>query len=171
MLNRAQCFLYVDDARPRKRRGRQRKGERSRAPINRILQPGQKLSFKLSRSPSEVKDQGSTHITLPGRNLVLMPHVDYAGVSAGLQMKRKGNAYGNWWRNSDPGMGLIVRTAAEGKERTAQLREDMEFPAPSGRDPATDAKGPTQPYYTKDLDLVYRIMRTFIPMISTGYGG
>ncbi|NLP18593.1 MAG: Rne/Rng family ribonuclease [Firmicutes bacterium] len=158
------AFLYVDDARPRKRRGSpaKKRAKRSRAPINRILQPGQKIVVQVVKEPIGSKGaRVTTHITLPGRNLVLMPHVDYAGVSRRIADEKERERLRELVEELRPrGMGLIVRTAAEGKEGTAQLREDMEFLQRLwARIRRRMRKGPTPALLYKDLDLVYRIMR------------
>ena len=158
------AFLYVDDARPQKRRGRPaaKRAKGSRAPINRILQPGQKVVVQVVKEPIGSKGaRVTTHITLPGRNLVLMPHVDYAGVSRRIVAEKERERLRELAENLRPkGMGLIVRTAAEGKEGIEELQQDLDFLQRLwARIRRRMRKGPTPALLYKDLDLVYRIMR------------
>ena len=158
------AFLYVDDARPQKRRGRPaaKRAKGCRAPINRILQPGQKVVVQVVKEPIGSKGaRVTTHITLPGRNLVLMPHVDYAGVSRRIVAEKERERLRELAENLRPkGMGLIVRTAAEGKEGIEELQQDLDFLQRLwARIRRRMRKGPTPALLYKDLDLVYRIMR------------
>lgn len=158
------AFLYVDDVRIRKRRRGPvpKRPRRSRAPINRILQSGQKIVVQVVKEPIGSKGaRVTTHITLPGRNLVLMPHVDYAGVSRRIADEKERERLRELAEDLRPkGMGLIVRTVAEGKEGIEQLQQDMEFLQRLwSRIQQRMRKGPTPALLYKDLDLVYRIMR------------
>ena len=69
----------------------------------------------------------TTHITLPGRSLVLMPTVNYIGVSRRIddeseRARLKSAVEGV----KPPDMGVIVRTAAVGKE-VSDFANDMAF--------------------------------------------
>ena len=68
-----------------------------------------------------------THLTIPGRYLVLMPTVDYIGVSRRIVNERERNRLKAIAKRIRPkGMGLIVRTVAEGKSEE-DLVQDCRF--------------------------------------------
>lgn len=90
--------------------------------IKDIVRPGQDIMVQIIKEPVGTKGaRVTTHVTLPGRSLVLMPTVNYVGVSRRIdddveraRLKAIIDAL------KPAGMGLIVRTAAEGK-----LQEDF----------------------------------------------
>src|SRR6476619_1004324 len=91
--------------------------------IDDLLKPGQEIIVQVVKDPLPSKGARiSTHVTLPGRYLVLLPTVRHFGVSRRIEEEAERErllsllgqlpAHGN-------GGGLIVRTVGEGKEREA----------------------------------------------------
>lgn len=84
--------------------------------IRKAVKSGQEIMVQVIKEPDGTKGARiTTHITLPGRYVVLVPMVDYVGVSRrireeGERQRLKAEAE----RVKPEGMGLIVRTAAEG---------------------------------------------------------
>ena len=82
------AFLYIDDV-SLDQAGNQVDGETVRSAkspdrksISRLLSPGQQLLVQVAKEPIGTKGaRVTTNITLPGRYLVLMPTVEYIGVS------------------------------------------------------------------------------------------
>ena len=156
------AFLYVDDAflKP---------GEEDedipedvrRMTIRDILHVGQEISVQIAKEPIGTKGARVTrHLTLPGRYLVLMPTVDYVGVSRRIQDEEEREGLRKMADRLKPqGMGLIVRTVAEGRSES-ELSQDLDFLSrlwnkiqSRGR----TSEAPAQLH--KDLGLVYRIVR------------
>lgn len=94
--------------------------------IEKLARPGQEMLMQVMKAQSGQKGHRlSCHIALPGRTLVLLPQVSYVGVSRkitgeGERSRLKGIAAG---LTETSGMGLIVRTAAEGLPPEALSRE------------------------------------------------
>lgn len=156
------AFLYVDDAflKP---------GEEDedipedvrRMTIRDILHVGQEISVQIAKEPIGTKGARVTrHLTLPGRYLVLMPTVDYVGVSRRIQDEDERDRLRKMADRLKPqGMGLIIRTVAEGRSES-ELGQDLDFLSrlwhkiqSRGR----TSEAPAQLH--KDLGLVYRIVR------------
>jgi ribonuclease G len=96
--------------------------------IEDLLHEGQEILVQVSKEPIGSKGARITsHISLPGRHLVLMPTVNHVGVSRRIEndaeRKRLKEMIG---RVKPGGMGYIARTASEGKSEE-ELRMDLEF--------------------------------------------
>lgn len=94
--------------------------------IEGLVRPGQELLVQVVKAQSGQKGHRvSSHLTLPGRTLVLLPEVRYVGVSRKIadadERQRLRAAADALVR--DTGMGLIVRTAAAGLPEGALKRE------------------------------------------------
>jgi ribonuclease G len=175
------AFLFVDDAYPPKvddldddgfggeagadgrPRDRQDAGrpERAAVSIRDLVHEGQEVLVQIAKEPTGTKGARVTrNLTIPGRYLVLMPTVDYIGVSRRIQdeaerERLKSLVLGIHQRRT----GVIVRTVAEGRSEE-DLRADWTFLRRtwlSIRQKAKRARAPALLY--KDLGLVPRIMR------------
>ena len=94
--------------------------------IEKLVRPGQEILVQVTKAQGGQKGHRvSSHITLPGRTLVLLPEVAYAGVSRKItdarERDRLRSAALSLTRGT--GMGLIVRTAAEGQSEGDISRE------------------------------------------------
>ena len=94
--------------------------------VERLVRPGQEILVQVVKAQSGQKGHRvSSHLTLPGRALVLLPEVRYVGVSRKIaddgERRRLRAAADALVR--DTGMGLIVRTAAAGLPEEALKRE------------------------------------------------
>lgn len=104
----------------------------------------------------------TTQLTLPGRYVVLMPTVDFLGVSRRIPEEEERKRLKEVAETVRPaGMGMIVRTAAEGRSEE-DLRRDTAYlenlwNALAAR--AKRAQAPTLLY--RDVDLVIRIVRDY----------
>lgn len=126
------AYLYVDDAYPvaleefagelpdelRLRRRRQAIGE--------LLRSGQEVVVQVVKEPVGTKGARVTrNLTLPGRFFVLLPGVDYVAVSHRITGEKERERLRGMARRLRPRkMGLIVRTAAEGRAE-ADLADDV----------------------------------------------
>ena len=116
------AFLYVDDAVlppeiqknevPRIRKNRKRT-------INELVKPGQNILVQVVKEAIGTKGARVTrHVTFPGRYLVLMPTVNYVGVSRRITEDEERQRLRKLAKDVKPrNMGVIIRTVAEKKSR------------------------------------------------------
>lgn len=153
------AFLYVEDAVPA--RAPEGQPALSGANIGDILRPGQEVIVQIVKEPIGTKGpRVTTHITLPGRYLVLMPTVDYIGISRRIESDRERERLKEMAARLKPeGMGVIVRTAADGVEEE-ELRQDVQLLSRLWRKIQQRAShGPVPALLHRDLELVQRILR------------
>ncbi|MGK7942670.1 MAG: Rne/Rng family ribonuclease [Crocosphaera sp.] len=147
-------FIHVTDLGPLRLK-------RSAGAITELLTPQQKVLVQVMKEPTGNKGPRLTgNVSLPGRYLVLMPH------GKGVNLSRR-------IRNDDErsrlralailikpaGMGLLVRTEAEGKAEEA-IMEDLEFLQrqwESIQVQATSTRAPA--LLNRDDDFIQRVLR------------
>ncbi|MDA8336818.1 MAG: Rne/Rng family ribonuclease [Peptococcaceae bacterium] len=158
------AFLYVEDVLV-KRTAKAGNGSHPKPVLGRsiahILKRGTSVVVQIVKEPIGTKGpRVTTHITLPGRFVVLMPTVDYTGVSRRISSDRERDRLKEMAGRLKPeGMGLIVRTVAEGVEE-ADLRQDVQMLVHLWRKVmARSGRGPTPNLLHRDLELVQRIIR------------
>ncbi|HHX23100.1 MAG TPA: Rne/Rng family ribonuclease [Thermoanaerobacterales bacterium] len=140
--------------------------------IKDILREGQSVLVQIVKEPIGTKGaRVSTNITLPGRYLVLMPTVDYVGISRRIQNEEERQRLKALAEQIRPqNMGVIVRTVAEGKE-IDELKADMESLIrlwDNIKMKQKSAKAPKLIY--KDMNLLARIVRDiYTPEVSKFY--
>jgi len=97
-------------------------------PIEDRIQEGQTILSQVAKEP--IGNKGAritTHITLPGRHLVLMPTMNHVGVSRRIENEKERRRLRDLMiAIKPPTQGFIVRTAAEGVEEE-KFRAEMEF--------------------------------------------
>jgi ribonuclease G len=93
-----------------------------------VLKEGQELLVQVSREPIGAKgSRVSTCISLPGRYLVLLPTTDHVGVSRRIEDSAERERLRKIAKSFVPSrMGVIIRTAGEGRDEEA-FRSDMQF--------------------------------------------
>lgn len=98
------------------------------ARIQDVVKSGQQILLQVLKEPVGSKGaRVTTNITLPGRNLVLMPTFNYIGVSRRIENEGERQRLRDIIESCRPeGMGVIVRTVAEGKKEEEFL-EEMSF--------------------------------------------
>lgn len=153
------AFLYVEDAlAPRAWNGNH--GEAA-ANISAILKRGQEIIVQVVKAPIGSKGpRVTTHVTLPGRYLVLMPTMDYIGVSRRISSEKERERLKALAAQVKPqGMGLIVRTVAEGVDE-GELQQDVSILTRLWNKILTRAKNSIAPSLIhRDLELSQRILR------------
>lgn len=158
------AFLYVGDAITRKEYSEEDEDvfqDVKGYNIEEILLPGQELTVQVIKEPIGSKGpRVTTHITLPGRHLVLLPNADYTGVSRRIENEAEKAKLKKIAEKLKPkGMGLIVRTASEGREEE-DFTHDMNFLLKLWESLGQKEKsGPVPRCIHKDLSLVYRAVR------------
>lgn len=82
--------------------------------ITQVLKPGQPIMVQVSKEAVGMKNPRVTaNISLPGKYVVLMPNVDYLGISHRIEKEEERKKLQDIAKKLKPeGMGLIVRTAA-----------------------------------------------------------
>ncbi|NLW46906.1 MAG: Rne/Rng family ribonuclease [Firmicutes bacterium] len=157
------AFLYIDDVLPKE--GDPEEGDTSRhLTIQDLLHEGQDIVVQMIKEPIGTKGpRVVTQITIPGRYLVLVPAVDYIGISRRIEdeaererLKTVVAAF------KSAGVGLIVRTAAEEVE-AADLQSDYEFLVNIWEKIKKKIKkGPCPALLYRDHDFLYRILRDYL---------
>lgn len=93
--------------------------------IKKMLRPGQEILVQVTKEPGGSKGPRITNnITLPGRLAVLLPTVDYVGISRRIEDEaERARLHALADRIRPDGMGLIMRTAAEGADEQDLARD------------------------------------------------
>ncbi|NJD02526.1 MAG: Rne/Rng family ribonuclease [Ruminiclostridium sp.] len=131
--------------------------------IDEILRPGQEITVQVIKEPVGSKGpRVTTHITLPGRHLVLLPNAEYTGVSRRIENENERNKLKKIAGKLKPkGMGLIVRTASEGKDED-DFTHDLSFLLKLWESiKQKEHNGAIPRCMHKDINLVYRAARDF----------
>ena len=152
------AFLYVDDLQVFK--GQEEEVNGPAPPINKLLREGQEIIVQVVKEPMGNKGaRVVTNLTLPGRYFVLMPSVNYIGISRRIEDEDERERLRALAQKLQPrGMGLIVRTAAEGSTR--ELRADRDFLLNLWQKIRKKSrKGPVPALLYHDHDLLYRMLR------------
>jgi len=157
------AFLYVEEAIPNRVPGEQgeREDELPKPTISDVVKSGQDIMVQITKEPIGTKGpRVTTHVTLPGRFLVLMPNVDYVGISRRIEDEEERERLRSIAERLKPeGMGVIVRTVAEGTSEE-EFQQDMFLLTKLWKKIQNRAAhGPVPNIIHKDLELVQRILR------------
>ena len=147
-------FIHVTDLGPLRLR-------RTAAAITELLTPQQKVLVQVMKEPTGTKGPRLTgNITLPGRYVVLMPY----GRGVNLSRRIKSESERNRLRAlailiKPAGMGLLVRTEAEGKPEEAII-EDLESLQRQWEAIQQEAQSTRPPaLLNRDDDFIQRVLR------------
>jgi len=121
------AFLYVKDAIPKEILG-DRSINLKDISIKDVVKNGQEIIVQVTKEPYGTKGaRVTTHITLPGRHLVLMPYTDYIGVSRRIENEEERERLRQLTEEVKPdNMGVILRTVSEGIV-IDEIRDDIKF--------------------------------------------
>ncbi len=101
--------------------------EDQRVPIQDLLHEGQILMVQVAKDPLGTKGARiTTHISLPGRNIVYMPTLVNLGVSRRIEDENEKVRLKTLVEELKPKGGVIVRTAGEGASKES-LQADLEY--------------------------------------------
>jgi ribonuclease G len=153
------AFLYIEDALPPRSNGHSADAISNN--ISSVLKRGQEVVVQIIKAPLGSKGaRVTTHITLPGRYLVLMPTTDYIGISRRIDSDRERDRLKELASRIKPeNMGLIVRTVAEGVDE-AELRGDVNMLLQLWQKiNSRIARSPAPVLVHRDLELSHRILR------------
>ena len=132
--------------------------------IKKLLKVGQEILVQVIKEPGGSKGPRLTsHITLPGRLAVLLPTVGYVGVSRRIEAEDERARLRSMAESLKPqGMGLIIRTAAEGVCE-ADLERDVKYLKKLWDSIAQRAAATSAPALLhRDVSLVYRAVRDML---------
>ncbi|HIU33273.1 MAG TPA: Rne/Rng family ribonuclease [Candidatus Pullichristensenella excrementigallinarum] len=111
------AFLYAGDIRVDTRSDQGLADALRQMQIQKLVRPGQEIMVQVVKEPGGEKGpRVSSHITLPGRYAVLLPTMPYIGVSRRIHGELERTRLRSVAEDacSRYGVGVIVRTAAEG---------------------------------------------------------
>ncbi len=159
------AFLYVKDALPNTYFDEEDEvldpAQYKDYQIDELLKAGQEIMVQIMKEPIDTKGARiTTHITLPGRYVVLMPTVEYIGISRRIEDDAQRDKLKKMAEELKPkGMGLIVRTAAEDCNEE-DIRNDINFLIKLWDNIKHKQKtGVTPRIVHKDMSIVYRTVR------------
>lgn len=155
------AFLHVADIRAQPLEGEEIEDWTSRGAIAERLRTGQEILVQVTKEPMGTKGaRVTTYVALPAHYLVLMPTVNYVGVSRRISSESERKRLRQIADRIRPdGMGVIVRTAAEGVDEKT-LADDVAFLKQMWHrvlERARSSKAPSLVY--QDLKLIRRIVR------------
>ncbi len=130
-------------------------------PIKDLVKRDETVVVQVEKEPIDTKGaRVTTQITLPGRYLVLMPSVNYIGISRRIEEEEERERLKEIGKEICPSdMGLIIRTVAEGKGKE-ELKQEVDFLVNLWhkiKEKGSMLKAPQLLY--KDFTLLYRIIR------------
>jgi len=122
------AFLQVGDVRSQRIGGEDLEDVIGHGGIQQRLRVGQEILVQVTKEPMGTKGaRVTTYIALPAHYLVLMPTVQYVGVSRKIESETERRRLREIAQRLRPqGMGLIVRTAAEGATEK-DLQDDLRY--------------------------------------------
>ena len=122
------AFLHVADIRSHRLDGEEVEESFGRGAIAERLRAGQEILVQVTKEPMGTKGaRVTTYVALPAHYLVLMPTVNYVGVSRRITNEGERKRLRQIADRIRPeGMGVIVRTAAEGVDEKV-LVDDVAF--------------------------------------------
>jgi ribonuclease E len=147
-------FIHVTDLGPLKLK-------RTAAAITELLAPQQKVLVQVMKEPTGTKGPRLTgNITLPGRYVVLMPYGRGVNLSRRIKSENERNRLRALAILIKPaGMGLLVRTEAEGKPEEAII-EDLEALQKQWEAIQLEAQSTRAPaLLNRDDDFIQRVLR------------
>ncbi len=155
------AFLHVADIRSERLAGEEVEESFGRGAIAQRLRVGQEILVQVTKEPMGTKGaRVTTYVAIPARYLVLMPTVNYVGVSRRIENDRERKRLRELADRLRPGrMGLIVRTAAEGAQEK-DLADDLRFLTSLWNrveERSRASKAPALVY--QDLGLIRRVVR------------
>lgn len=128
------------------------------------LTAGQEIMVQIVKDASGSKGpRATTHLTLPGRYVVLMPTVSYIGISRRIGETAEKERLRHLAEELCPeGMGLILRTAAEGKG-AEEIKKDVAYLTDVWHTMLLRAKRTHAPALIyRDVNLIIRVVRDYL---------
>lgn len=129
--------------------------------IRNVIREGQEITVQVIKEPIGTKGaRVTTHITLPNRYLVLMPTVNYIGVSRRIEDEEERRRLKEIIDEIKPAdMGVIIRTAAEGKSKEDFVKDQKFLCRLWDNIKEKEQKGKVPRELHRDESLIYRTAR------------
>lgn len=130
-------------------------------PIEDMLVEGQELMVQVAKDPMGSKGaRVTTHVSLPGRNLVLLPTAAHVGVSRRIGSEEERSRLREILKRLRPqSYGFIARTASEGVGEE-EIKAEMDFLVQLWESISRSAhRGPTPRLLYAELDVTLRAVR------------
>ena len=121
-------FIHIKDIIPKVSNETGNKNEiLSKYDIKNYIHTGMPILVQVKRDSTNKKGaRVSTHVTIPGRFVVLMPNSEFITISKKIEKDQERKRLTDLARNVLPqGFGIIIRTSAEGKEKEL-IQKDIE---------------------------------------------
>ena len=118
-------FIHLKDAMPQIDEKKQKLD--TTIDIKKVLKPNQKILIQIKKDSDNKKGaRVSTHISLPGKFVVVMPNIDFITISQKIDDKKKKEELVKLIKENLPeGFGAIVRTSAE-KVSEDEIKQDID---------------------------------------------
>lgn len=152
------AYLYVKDALPKEVA---KEKHLKKISISDVVKSGQDIVVQVVKEPFEDKGaRVSTHISIPGRQIVMLEGTDYIGVSRRIEDNRDRNRLRNLAKKYKPkNKGVILRTASKDVSEE-DLKNDMAFLVETLETINKEKKlGLSPKIIYEELDLVHRTIR------------
>lgn len=119
-------FIHLKDAIPQVDETKQKLD--TDIDIKKVLKPKQKLLIQIKKDSDNKKGaRVSTHISLPGKYVVLMPDTSFITISQKIENNTRKNELKKTVKNKLPqGFGAVIRTSAENIE-DVEIQKDIEI--------------------------------------------
>lgn len=119
-------FIHLKDAMPQVDETKQKLD--TDIDIKKVLKPKQKLLIQIKKDSDNKKGaRVSTHISLPGRYVVLMPDTSFITISQKIENNTRKNELIKTVKNKLPqGFGAVIRTSAE-NTADVEIQKDIEI--------------------------------------------
>jgi ribonuclease G len=153
----------VEDSEDLPARPRQRRRFPSKSKIENLVKEGEEILVQVAKEPLEAKGaRVTTHISIPGRYLVLMPTFNRIGVSRRIDQVEERKRLRHLLNSFKPsGLGFIIRTAARGVGGE-EIRLDLESNLALWQEIQKRRNSQPAPVLLReDLDLPLRVIRDF----------
>jgi len=131
--------------------------------ITKLLRPGQHIVVQVAKEPYQTKGARlTTYLTIPGRHLVMLPHLNHIGISHRLREQRIRERLHQTVDSLRPdNKGYIIRTKAANVD-SESLQIEIEFLQHMWRDiQSTIIKATPKSLIHRDSSLLLRICRDY----------
>jgi len=156
------AFLHIDDILPEEKiMGDNSNKNGERIQIDKLIQEGQDVLVQVSKGPIGTKGARITsHVSIPGRNLVFLPTTQTLGVSRQISMERERDRLKEIVNRLRPeNAGFIIRTVAEGHTEE-DLHSDINYLVSIWEDVLEKYKAlPSPSLLHSDLNIIFRTIR------------
>ncbi len=132
--------------------------------IEELVSENQEILVQIAKSPIGTKGpRVTTHISLPGRFMVIMPTVDHIGISRRIVNEEERDRLKNLLASvREDNFGYIFRTAAEGIQEI-QLKKEINFLTRTWEDILKKSKITSAPHLIyRDLAVTFRAVRDLL---------